>query len=56
MNQAAAPSPTVEAKFHVEPHPDPVVRALIVEVERLREENRSLQAQLNRLSRGGVWR
>lgn len=56
MNQANAPLPTVKAEFHVEPHPDPVVRALIAEVEALREQNRSLQAQVNLLGRGGKWR
>lgn len=45
-NEATAPTPTVEAVFHVEPHPDPVVRALIAEVERLREENRKLKEAL----------
>ena len=45
-NEATAPSPTVEAVFHVEPHPDPVVRALIAEVERLRDENRKLKEAL----------
>ncbi len=49
MNQAAAPSPTVEAKFHVEPHPDPVVRALIAEVERLRRVNDALVYKLSEL-------
>lgn len=44
MNQATAPMPTVKAEFHVEPHPDPVVRALIAEVERLRAENTELRA------------
>lgn len=44
MNQAQAPSPTVKAEFHVEPHPDPTVRALIAEVERLRRENEELRA------------
>lgn len=39
MSQATAPQPTVQAEFHVEPHPDPVVRALIAEVELLRKEN-----------------
>jgi hypothetical protein len=34
-----APLPSVKLEFHVEPHPDPVVRALIEEVERLRREN-----------------
>lgn len=46
MNEAAAPAPNVEAEFHVEPHPDPVVRALILEVERLRKENANLKEAL----------
>lgn len=37
MNDVASPLPTVEATFHVEPHPDPVVQALIEEVEHLRK-------------------
>lgn len=49
MNEAQAPSPTVEAKFHVEPHPDPVVRALIAEVERLRSElNQEREKNMNK--------
>lgn len=44
MNQAAAPSPTVEATFHVEPHPDPIVQALINELLKLRKENDGLKA------------
>ena len=46
MNQATAPQPTVKAEFHVEPHPDPVVRALIAEVEKLRKENLELKAEV----------
>jgi hypothetical protein len=46
MNEAIAPVPTVEAVFHVEPHPDPVVRALIAEIERLRQENEKLKMAL----------
>jgi hypothetical protein len=52
MNEATSPSPTVEAVFHVEPHPDPVVRALIEEIERLRAENETLKAQLYELGKG----
>lgn len=46
MNEATVPAPVVEATFHVEPHPDPVVRALIAEVERLRDENKKLKEAL----------
>lgn len=46
MNQANAPQPTVKAEFHVEPHPDPVVRALIAEVEKLRQDNNELRVKL----------
>lgn len=46
MNEATVPSPTVEAVFHVEPHPDPVVRALIAEVEALRARKAELEAEL----------
>ncbi len=41
-----APTPKVELEFHVEPHPDPVVQALIEKVERLQAENRELRAKL----------
>lgn len=43
MSQPQAPAPTVLLEFNVEPHPDPVVRALIAEVERLRAENARLK-------------
>lgn len=49
MNISIAPAPTVEATFHVEPHPDPVVRALIAEVERLRAEAAYLRSENDRL-------
>lgn len=39
-----APNPIVQAEFHVEPHPDPTVRALIEKVERLQRENEELRA------------
>jgi hypothetical protein len=42
----SAPAPTVEIKYTVEPHPDPVVRALIAEIEKLRAENAELAARL----------
>lgn len=41
-----APTPTVTMKYHTEPHPDPVVQALIEKVERLQAENREMRAQL----------
>ena len=47
MNQADVPPPWVEAEFHTEPHPDPTVRALIEEVERLRQENQRLKEELH---------
>lgn len=37
MSFTITPPPTVEATFHVEPHPDPLVRALVAEIERLRK-------------------
>jgi hypothetical protein len=46
MSQVQASLPTVQASFSVEPHPDPVVRALITEVERLRAANLELQRQV----------
>lgn len=55
QNEASPPAPVVKAEFHVEPHPDPVVRALILEVERLREENSLLRAQLE-ATRSKQWR
>lgn len=42
-----APAPTVQAEFHVERHPDPIVQALIDEVLKLRKENDGLKSQLN---------
>ncbi len=46
-NIIPSPAPTVQAEFHVEPHPDPIVRELISEVERLRQENADLKEQLH---------
>jgi hypothetical protein len=46
-NLVPAPAPTIEAEFHAEPHPDPVIRALIAEVEKLRLENADLKEQLH---------
>lgn len=51
-NQASVPAPVVAAVFHVEPHPDPLTRLFIAEIERLREENESLKAQLYELGKG----
>lgn len=44
--EARLPAPRVTATFAVEPHPDPVVRALIAEVEALRKENAELRAEV----------
>ena len=52
MSEAPAPAPKVEAVFHVEPHPDPLTRLFIAEIERLREENERLKAQLYELGKG----
>jgi hypothetical protein len=46
MSNPTAPTPKVEIEFHVEPHPDPVVQALIEKVERLLAENREMRAKL----------
>ena len=45
-NIVPSPAPTIEAEFHVLPHPDPIVRALIAEIQSLREENARLTAEL----------
>ena len=47
MNGITAPSPTVEATFHVERHPDPIVQALIDQVLELRKENERLKEELH---------
>ena len=47
MNEAVPPAPVVAAEFHVEPHPDPLVRLLIAEIERLRFENALLKEKLH---------
>lgn len=47
MNEAHAPSPAVEATFHVEPHPDPVVRGFIELVAELRAEIAQLKKEPN---------
>lgn len=49
MNAPTLPPPHVEAAFAVEPHPDPVVRELIREIEQLRRENAELRIQNARL-------
>lgn len=46
MSQPTAPAPTVLLEFHVEPHPDPVVQALIEEVTKLRAEKAALEERL----------
>lgn len=46
MNAPTLPPPQVEAAFAVEPHPDPVVRELVREVEQLRRDNADLRLQL----------
>jgi hypothetical protein len=50
MNNAAAPSPTVEATFHVEPHPDPIVQALINELLKSRKEVEELLVRIGSLA------
>jgi hypothetical protein len=52
MNDPTLPPPHVEAVFAVEPHPDPVVRALVSEVEQLRRDNALLRLQLEELGKG----
>ena len=42
-----SPAPTVEAEFHVEPHPDPLVQSLITEIERLRAQVERLKEELS---------
>jgi len=51
-NQASVPAPVVAAVFHVEPHPDPMARLFIAEIERLRAEIEHLKAQLYELGKG----
>jgi hypothetical protein len=51
MNDATLPLPHVEAAFQCEPHPDPVVRELVREVEQLRRDNAELRIQNARLLR-----
>jgi hypothetical protein len=52
MNDATLPPPHVDAVFQCEPHPDPVVRALVSEVEQLRRDNATLRLQLEELGKG----
>jgi hypothetical protein len=47
MNEATSPAPTVEAEFHVEPHPDPVIQGFIVLVQALRAEIARLKKELH---------
>jgi hypothetical protein len=49
MNQTNAPMPTVEAEFHVEPHPDPVIQGFIELVSAVRRENGKLRAEIQKL-------
>lgn len=44
-----APGPTVQAEFHVERHPDPIVQSFIELTLQLRKENEELRAKLQRL-------
>ncbi len=46
MNDITQTAPTVQAEFHVEPHPDPIVQALIEQVLALRKENERLKEAL----------
>jgi hypothetical protein len=45
-NEAYSPMPRAEAEFHVEPHPDPIVQALVLEIERLRADIVRLKEEL----------
>ena len=45
-------APTVEATFHVERHPDPIVQSLIDLVLSLRKENEQLKEELYILGKG----
>ena len=49
MSHTTAPMPTVEAEFHVEPHPDPVIQGFIELVEALRRHNAALRAENQKL-------
>ena len=44
-----APGPTVQAEFHVERHPDPIVQSFIELTLQLRKENDALKTQVARL-------
>jgi len=46
-NQASMPAPVVEAVFHVEPHPDPVIQGFIELVGKLRAEIARLKEELH---------
>jgi hypothetical protein len=47
MNEIASPAPLVEAEFHVEPHPDPVIQGFIALVTALRAEIARLKEELS---------
>jgi len=49
MSHTNAPMPTVEAEFHVEPHPDPIIQGFIEVVEAHRRENARLRAENQKL-------
>lgn len=46
MSSAAAPVPEARLAYHTEPHPDPLVQALIERVEALLRENAELKEKL----------
>lgn len=46
MSEASATLPTATLEFTVEPHPDPLVRALLELIEQLRRENQVLKERL----------
>ena len=49
QNEASAPLPTVQAEFHVERHPDPIVQSFIDLTLQLRKENDELKAKVREL-------
>jgi hypothetical protein len=50
MNDVEAPRPVARLEYKTEPHPNPLVQALIERVEALLEENESLREKLNGLN------